>query len=167
MSITGNTLMADLADRGENPADNDPRFLLEINRDSNQAVLCFVEPLAFHAELARADEAKGYPAVHRWADLVDSTGYLTDAAAEVLRGEISRLFVSKGGISTAQVDLAEHLQHDDESSVGVEVTTTYQVNETYNSWVDRIGWPIVATLIDITDPGTFNCPYLFSALLHR
>lgn len=39
--------------------------------------------------------------------------------------------------------------------------------ETYDAWFDRIGWPVIATLINATDPGTFMFPYLFSAILYH
>lgn len=163
MTADSLTPMAELADLGESLTDDDPRFLLEINTDSEEAVIVFTDYLNFHAELARDDENKGYHHDHRWADLTDSAGYFTPGAAEKLAQAYSQLLVSRG-VNGVSVYYASGQESDEEPSMVLEFVSRYTTGETYGSWFDRIGWPIVAEVINCTDPGTFNCPYVMTRL---
>jgi hypothetical protein len=144
--------MSDLKDRGELPDPDDRRFYLEIDRDKDLAVICFVEPLRFHAEHNGND----------WAPLVDENGALKLDVANRIADRLRDLIKSQGHVAVG-VDLADYLEHDDEPSFGLEIVTDYQKDETFQHWLDRIGWPAIATVINVTDPGTFNSPYLFGA----
>lgn len=153
-------LVADLADWGINPAEY-PYDWLEVDREENQAIICWHEPLAFHAELAKSEEDRlSFTFLNRWSSLTDEYGFLITGAASALRDELARLlpkgcqvYIDKGAC--------------DEPEVCFEVVTDYRDDETYEAWLDRIGWPVIAELINSTDPGTFNHPYLFSAILYR
>jgi hypothetical protein len=158
--------MPELGDRGVNPAIDDPRFMLEINADSREAVIEFRESLAFHADSAQQKEQRGHPGAHLWAELVDKGGYLTSDAAYKVAVEMSRI-LDNAGVKNVQVEYASGLEYDDEASMALSFVSSYSDGETYAHWHDRIGWNIVACVINATDPGTFNFPYLFSALLYH
>ena len=163
-TIAPETPMAALADRGEPLTQpNEPYMYLEINRDEREAVICFTEPLAFHAELAQREESS-IRGQRPWADLTDEHGYLTPEQQGKIGTELAKLIKGQTGVDAT---VYSESGWDDEPSIGFEIVTTYQDGETFNSWFDRAGWPIVATIINVTDPGTFNCPYLFSAILYR
>jgi hypothetical protein len=148
------TKMVDLADRGELPDPDDKRFYLEIDAERQRAIICFVESLRFHAEYNGQDD---------WASLVTSHGFLTPETADRVAGRLQQL-ISKQGHVNVSVEHADYLEHDDEPSLGLEIVTDYQDDETFDHWLDRIGWPVIATTINVTDPGTFNSAYLFSGL---
>lgn len=161
------TLIADMADRGEliETGDvHDTRFMLEVDTDERRATIVFTEVLAFHAEYngPQTFQTPGFPTVTtegKWTPLVDEDGFLTHDAETALAGRLSAMMPSAADGSA--VFIAD--SNDDEPNVVIEITTDYTDGETYESWLDRIGWPIVATLINVTDPGTFNSPYLFDA----
>ncbi len=161
MAAKWDTPMTELADQGE-PLADDANCYLEVDVANRFAVVCWVEELAFHAELARANPhgVQG----KSWDDLTDSSsGELTPAARDALIAELERLLKEQG--IDAEIDDAEYLQGDDRNpAFGLEIATRFHEGETFGSWFDRVGWPIVATLINVTDPGTYNSPYLFSAL---
>lgn len=141
-------LVADMADRGEPLAESPNDCILEVDRDDHKAIAVWRESLAFHIEYNGA----------RWSDFADSDGWLTSSAELALATRLTS-HLAKGGIE-ADVYTTGH-NGEDEPTLTFEVVTAYRAGETYKSWYDRIGWPIVATLINVTDPGTFNSPYLF------
>lgn len=173
--------MDSFADMGENPAEeSNPNCRLEVDRENRQAIIVWTEYLQFHAELARSDEERFADHVvqtgNRWDDLTEG-GWLKPEAERALAGELARILTAEG-VSTAAWTVHGD-DHDepvqvwvadgggDEPSVTFEVVTDYSEGESYESWFDRIGWPVVATLINCTDPGTFNFPYLFSRILYH
>ncbi|MEB3023076.1 MULTISPECIES: hypothetical protein [Mycolicibacter] len=156
------TLMTDY-NAGELPHPDDNRFVLEIDPDRNEAEIIFSDHLAFHAEYARQDEQSGRTADNPWASITDANGYLTDQAKSKLTGALSQLLADRGiaGVSTVYASGSEF---DDAPSYVVGFWSTFAAGETFDSWFSRIGWPIIAAVINSTDPGTFNWPYVFNAL---
>lgn len=141
-------LVADMADRGEPLAESPNDCYLEVDRDDHKAIVVWRESLAFHAEWNGA----------RWSDFVDSDGWLTGSAQLKLAQRLTA-YLLKAGI---EADVYTGM-HDgmDEPNLTFEVVTAYRAGETFKSWHERTGWPVVATLINVTDPGTFMSPYLF------
>jgi hypothetical protein len=156
------TLVADLADRGINPAESPYDCWLEVDRAENEAIICWRENLEFHAELAKSEEGTfpKWTFVNSWDSLTDEYGFLKAEVIAALRDELARLLPQ--GCQVYADDTAG-----DEIEVGFEIVTEYREGETYEAWLDRIGWPVIAELINCTDPGTFNHPYLFSAILYH
>lgn len=153
------TLVADLADSGINPAESPYDCRLEVDVEEHHAVIVWTETLAFHA--AYNGPAKGWYASGEddWASLVDGDGWLTPDAETSLQVRLAAL-LPPAAIG-ATVFIAD--PRNDEPSITFEVTTDYIEGEAYEAWLDRIGWPVIATLINVTDPGAFNSPYLFDA----
>ena len=172
MAVGKDALMSDYADNGIDGADlgatdNYPRFLVEV-ADDGHADVEITEPLAFHAELAQSDEQQSgsdYRGV-AWRTLTDENGYLTSDATAKVAAELARLITSETGLTLDVVHEPDR-ELEDLPSVGLSVRTDYRPGETVQQWTDRVGWPVIATVINVTDPGTFNCPYLFSAILYR
>lgn len=146
--MNADTLMADLADMGENPAEAPYACWIEIDRENSLAIVCWSEDLKFHAEY------KG----DRWKERVDEDGWLTATAEGYIANRLAALIKKQAGVAV-EVDTIDY--GGDEPNITFEVVTDYQDGETYEHWLDRIGWPVVATLINVTDPGTFNSAYLF------
>jgi hypothetical protein len=152
--ISDSTTMADLADRGEFPDPADTRFVLEINTDLREAVIEFRESLTFH---------RGYNGA-AWSRLCDSNGYLTASAAARLAEQYSTI-LAHSGISGVTVTYASGMEFDDEPSVALSFVSVFSPGETFDSWFARIGRPIIAEVINSTDPGTYNSAYVYTALL--
>lgn len=159
------TPMVDLADIGVSLAadDGDPRFLLEIS-EGNLADIEFRELLEFHRGYFEGEESKGYPLARTWSQATDESGYLTAYSQDRLVVGYREL-LSENRVSGVTVTYASGLEFDDEPSVAVTFTSPFDEGETFGSWFDRIGWPIVANIINCTDPGTFNCPYVYSRIV--
>lgn len=151
--MNATTLMADLADCGEFPEPTDTRFMLEINADQREAVIEFRESLASHRSYAG----------DAWSTLCGSNGYLTAPAAEGLAAQYSKILADHG-VHGVTVKYAAGQEFDDEPSVAVQFISVFSPGETFGSWHARIGWPIIAEVINGTDPGTYNYPYVYAAL---
>ncbi len=155
MTLTGTELMSSFAgdriDSVQLGAD-DPRFAVEVSEETpGFASVVFNEPLKFHADLAKRftpDE---------WAERIGETGWLN---AEWEEKMIDRLrgYLEKYGVTEIySVDGGDY-----EPNFTVEIGADYLEGETFDQWHERIGWPIIATCINVSDPGTFNSPYWFA-----
>lgn len=169
MRTTTDTKVEDLADLGENPADAPYDCRLEIDKEEHKAIIVWTETLKFHAELAQLDEQRFSPTVHhhKWSTLTDEHGWLTVEAQNNLEAELTKLLREKANLVGTDRTVWTENTDDNEPSVTWEIVTDYLPDETYEAWLDRIGWPVIATLINATDPGTFMFPYLFSAILYH
>ena len=155
--IFPDTLMVDLKDKGENPAEAPYDCWIEIDDENNQAIICWVENLRFHAEYNGPRE---WTSEDAWAPLVDKDGWLTPSAEGAVAIRLQTLIKNQGKVAV-EVDTSDY--GGDEPTVMFEVVTDYHDGETYEHWLNRIGWPVVATLINLPDPGTFMSAYLFLA----
>ena len=147
MNIAADALVSDLVDQGETLDDNG-QAILEVDQIANTATVAWTEPLAFHAAYNGDD----------WTRHVDADGYLTPAAEPALAERLSGMFPESCNGTTIFTDYDDV---GDAPAIRFELTTSYLPGETFDHWFDRIGWPIVATLVNVTDPGTFGSPYLF------
>lgn len=135
---------------------DDPRYRVEVHDEDRYTDIVWTEYLAFHRELADRDHAR-WPDMPSWSTFTVD-GWLTAENERVLCDELSRL--------TGIADIGTE-ECDDEPNITFSIRTEYLEGETVTQWFDRIGWPVVAELTNCTDPGTFNHPYLFSAMLYR
>lgn len=138
--ITPDTLMEDLKDRGEMPAEAPYDCVIEIDKEERQAIIVWTELLQFHAEHNETE--------WKWLTY-EQEDYLAKRLAELIQKQAGKTVQVHSGSSG------------DEPNVSFEVVTDYRDGETYQQWLDRVGWPVVATLINVTDPGTFMSAYLF------
>lgn len=129
-----------------------PGVRAEINEDGT-ADLIWVESLDFHA--------KNYSL---YLDgLTDDEGYLTEEAVTAL------VKVIKENLPENMQDLehADHEEWDDEPSVGLSLRLTLPKGlDTPEEEFYSAAYPFYATMLNGTDPGTFNHPY-FIGDMHR
>ena len=140
--------------------DNDPSFQFYVT-DDGYVDISVVETLRFHQELADADAARYGGKYRPWSDFVGADGRLTPSNSDKLVTELRRL------TGVANIEHDADLEFDDEPSWGVSIRTGYLPGESLAQWHERIGWPVIAAVRNATDPGTFNYPYLFSAMLYH
>ncbi|WP_128646003.1 hypothetical protein [Rhodococcus sp. BS-15] len=132
---------------------DDPRFTVVIADNAESTVYIeFVEPLAFHKER----EPK------LWSTLVDRDGSLTAAADARLVEHLGNLVRERISDRNFSVDTEPSLGGDEDDVLGVSYSAPYAAGETFAQWWVRIGWPIIAETINVTDPGTHNAPYLLT-----
>ncbi|AEK09589.1 hypothetical protein LITTLEE_212 [Mycobacterium phage LittleE] len=153
MSATADTLVSALADLGE-PLDDEANCYLEVDTEERQAIIVWVEPLVFHAGWNNHRKWQARPAIDRWSRYVDADGWLTRAAADAIVARLQGYIGDCGKVYELEYG-------GDEPSITFEIVTEYEDGETFDHWFDRVGWPIVATLRNVTDPGAFMSPYLF------
>lgn len=155
------TLVSELADQGYPLAEPAYSCYLEVDREEHQAIIVWVEPLAFHAVYNGPTDHPahaGYPAwstPDNWTRHAQESGWLTGPAVRAIVARLQGFIGDKGSVGVLE-------SGDDEPVIAFEIATTYRAGETFEQWYNRVGWPIVATLINVTDPGSFMSPYLFS-----
>lgn len=132
-----------------------PGFAVEVHGEQDHvdcaASVVFVDySLAFHAERL-GDEAP------RW---FKPDGWPSDEGDTKLQQRLREILAKRAGVDSPTV--WEYNGGGDDPYWGVSIHADYREGETVRAWFDRIGWPIMAALINCTDPGTFNYPYLYS-----
>lgn len=134
---------------------DDSRFTVNIAESGDATIeIGFLEPLHFHKD--REPDL--------WATLVDSDGTLTHDAEERIVAHLGDLVRQRISNSSFTIENLSGSTGDDEDVLGVSFYTEYTPGETFGQWWDRIGWPIIAQTINVTDPGTFDAPYLLTDL---
>lgn len=133
-------------------SENLPGVRAEINEDGT-ADLIWVESLDFHA--------KNYS--EYLEGLTDEDGYLTDAAVAALVKVITKHLPE----NMQDLEHVDHEQWDDEPSVGLSLRLTLPKGlDTPEEEFYSAAYPFYATMLNGTDPGTFNHPY-FIGDMHR
>lgn len=127
------TLVADLADRGINPAESPYDCRLEVDVEEHHAIIVWTEALQFHAEYLRTEYL-----ADEWAPLVNGDGWLTAVALGAIGKRLQGL-LDRAGIETR---VWPDAHGDDEPSITFEIVTDYFDDDTYEAWLDRIGWPV-------------------------
>ncbi|MFZ2527645.1 MAG: hypothetical protein WAX14_08330 [Rhodococcus sp. (in: high G+C Gram-positive bacteria)] len=129
--------------------DDDPRVSVEVGEGSVISVQ-FAELLQFHRE-------RGLP-----AGIVDDDGDLTGNGRARIESHLRTLLAAQGSVDPAAVHVDDDLG--DDQGFLVVLQTTVPSGTQFHDFYDRTAWPFVATMVNITDPGTFNSPYLFSEI---
>lgn len=94
---------------------------------------------------------------------INANGWLTSSA--LLKYEArARDYLKDAGLPTAPLNTlsAGDQAGGDDPNVTFTITVPSNVDMTVGQMWDQIGWPFIATLINVTDPGTFNSPYLWA-----
>lgn len=132
--------------------EQDVRFVVEIGEEGSVAII-FGEPLAFHLEYGLPD------------GIVDSDHNLTKDGSVRIQTFLRALLTEKTGIDGSLL----HLDADDATFVcgddpGFAITLAVKVDpsSTVQALHDNMIVPFVALMINVSDPGTFNHPYLFA-----
>lgn len=128
-------------------------YWAEIAEDGMTATLEWVEDLRFH------EEALG----SRFVQLLhEPGGFLSDSGEEAVQEAARTCFIQQASHLSEDLIVDLGAAWDDPSiafSVQVDLpdgpATTYGI-------LGELAWPFIATMTNITDPGTFNCPYLMA-----
>ena len=118
--------------------------------NTGDPVIVWTEPLGFHLERAGLD--KGH-----------DTSHLPESAESWLSGHLNTLYgAGRFTVSVSWSDWEDDRGPVLEVTVGMESKLDPQtpVPTAYGAL-----WPAIATLFNVTDPGTYNSPYLFTTLL--
>lgn len=123
-----------------------PGVRVEIDEKFGHVDLIWVESLAFHLETRPEEMAR----------LTNADGFLTHDGVQILLATLRAL------LPRAEI-FHEPGEEGDEPSLGitVRIPTPKGESTTINELNDLV-WPFYATLHNITDPGTFNSPYLIT-----
>jgi hypothetical protein len=164
--MSADSLMSNHADSALVPIDFGDGYYMPYTvhvSDDGHADIEWREELRFHRELCDADHARypHNPNFRPWSTYSEG-GWLTSESEAVLVAELRKL------LSMEDVETVESGDADGgDGYVAFSIRTDYREGETVQEWTDRIGWHVIATLTNATDPGTFMFPYLFSAMLYR
>ncbi|MGI6797976.1 hypothetical protein [Gordonia sihwensis] len=134
---------------------DDPRAYIETadaDRDYHEIVFC--ESLAFANEYKHIADK----------DLAD--GWLTPSALERTKTAIKAILAEKTSIPAETLDSIgiEDGGVGDEPGFEVSLTLPVKSSITFGQAHDVVMWPFWATMINISDPGTFNSPYLWNSI---
>lgn len=115
--------------------------------DESSVVFAHTETLDFHR--GHMDED--------WARLVDEDGYLTDQTIKQMEAVLSE---ESNGVS---VDIYQ----EDEGYFYVEIALPGVTLDTDQQTAELAAWTPLASVINLTDPGSFGHVYLFNEVLRR
>jgi hypothetical protein len=131
--------------------EDDPRVSIEVGDDT--VYVYFAEHLQFH-------QSRGLP-----NGIVDTDGDLTDAGRARIQTRIRALLADRTTLDPSLVSVDEGEESskfgDEQGFVAVLAMKVSPRTAVRDFYVDT-AWPFVATMVNVTDPGTFNCPYLFT-----
>lgn len=127
--------------------EDDPRVSMEIETGGTVTVQ-FAEHLRFHRE-------RGLP-----AGIVDNKGDLTEPGRKRIEEHVRGLLFKESRIDPSAIDVDSYFG--DEQGFNVTMRVTVPDSTTVLEFYRDNAWPFIATLINVTDPGTFNKPYLFT-----
>ncbi|MBM4574818.1 hypothetical protein GS896_27560 [Rhodococcus hoagii] len=132
--------------------DDDPRVAVEVSADGSVSAI-FSEALQFHRDRGLPD------------GIVDGGGELTDGGRVRIETYLRGLLRERTGLDGA----ALAVNTDDQTSVigeepgfAVVLHTQADPATAFRDYWDNTGWPFFALMINVSDPGTFNHPYLFA-----
>lgn len=129
----------------------DFRFAIETGDGSTPPALCFTEYLAWHVETFPED----------MAPLLTPEGWLTAEALAGVEEVIRAEFVRRNPAYADRPLCIEDGFGGDDPNFTILMDLAVPLGGSEDAaWEDA--WPLMATCINITDPGTFNFPYLFT-----
>lgn len=151
---------------GDILASENPGTRAEVAEDCSAATIIWIEPLRFHLEHAPQDMG------HLLAIKATPEGNdvaFTDEARQEFTTYMSEFLASdKWNIDNADILPAPEEEWDNEACVALayHFDTPNGPETTMEEFSNR-AWPFIAAMTNVTDPGTFNNPYVMSALTER
>lgn len=144
---------------GDDLSADNPGTRAEVAQDCKHVTVIWIEPLAWHANYG----ATGYET------LLADDGYFTAAAgAEFADFMTGHLAGPDWNVPGADITHDDSEEWDDEPSVAIScrIPLPNGPQTTMEEFSD-LTWPFVAAMTNVTDPGTFGCEYIMSALADR
>lgn len=134
---------------GEFFGDHSKHGSVEFSEDGDRADVIIVEELDWHQ--------KHNP--ERMEELTDEEGWLTEGTRETIARSLAKIV---GG--EAEIELSETDAYPDTPSVAF--VASYHVSpETTLGTLHEMSYRFYAEVINVTDPGTFNSPYVFGTMV--
>lgn len=118
--------------------DAEPWWIVEAGSGPDGITLVWTEPMEFHLK------------TRRLLELVNDDGELLPRVPEILQTELRRLLTCEG--VTVEVS--------DQDEPALEVSVPLTVEPCTVERLAEVVWPFVATLTNVTDPGTFGAEYV-------
>lgn len=145
---------------GVDLGEDDPGFFLETDIDDDN--LAFVLGYTEYLEFARDNGLIPSALLQDGGE-----GWLTNEGESKVAGYLRRLLAeSRYGLPDEIIDTLEvsGSQGGDDPNFTVTIAVPSGTGLTVGQFIDTIEAPFAGALINVTDPGTFNHPYLFSEL---
>lgn len=133
-------------------------FTVDVADAHGAAAVWIADPLRYHADFLGA---------HTWSVIAGADGCLHPQAAKLAVEVLAERLAAEAGIITTVVHAVGLETSPAGPAFAVIVHAPYTAGESFDQWLQRCGWPIMATVVNITDPGTYNSPYLYREVAQR
>lgn len=171
MATTTQTLAAHAGDAimgADLGSEENPYARAEVAEDCSNVTIIWIEPLHFHLNTYPEDleyllSPKSDP------DDEDEAVYFTDEARQEFATYMGEFLASnKWNVENADVLPEDGEEWDDESCVAISYRfdTPNGPETSMDEVADKI-WPFIGAMTNVTDPGTFNNPYVMNHLNRR
>lgn len=153
---------------GEDLASENPGARAEVDEDCSHVTVIWIEPLRFHLEHF-PEYLENLLAPKTDPDDEDEAVYFTDEARQEFADfMVEHLASEKWTVEGADILPDDGEEWDDESCVAISYRfETSSGPETSMEEFSDKSWPFIAAMTNVTDPGTFNNPYVMRVLSER
>lgn len=151
-------------------SDQNPYARAEVAEDCSTITVIWIEPLHFHLETF-PEHMENLLAPKNNPDDEDEPVCFTDEARQEFATYMSEFLASeKWNVAGADIlpDEGEEIGAGDEPCVAI--SYCFDAPNGPNTTIDEAGeiiWPFIAAMTNVTDPGTFNNPYVMRELSRR
>lgn len=140
----------------------------EVAEDCSNVTLIWIEPLRFHLEYA-PEHMEALLAPKSDADDEDEAVYFTDEARQEFATYMSEFLASnEWNVEGADILPDDGEEWDGESCVAI--SYRFDTSNGPDTSMDEVAektWPFIGAMTNVTDPGTFNNPYVMRVLADR
>lgn len=153
---------------GEDLASENPGARAEVAEDCSHVTIIWIEPLAFHLE-HWPEHMEHLLSPKTDADDEDESVYFTSEARQEFSDFMGEFLAGpKWEVQNADILPDEGEEWDDESCVAISYRfdTPNGPATTMEEFSDK-SWPFIAAMTNVTDPGTFDNPYIMRVLADR
>lgn len=147
-------------------SDETPGIRAEVAEDCSSITIVWVESLQYHME-HWPEHMEHLVAPKSGPDDEDEAVYFTDEARQEFATYMIE-FLANEGAEKADILPDDGEEWDDESCVAI--SCRFDTPNGPNTSIEEAGdkaWPFIASMTNVTDPGTFNCPYVMGDLARR
>ena len=153
---------------GADLSSDNPGARAEVAEDCSHVTIIWIEPLHFHLG-HYPEDLENLLAPKTIADDEDEAVYFTDEARQEFATYMSEFLAGpKWNVENTDILPDSGEEWDDESCVAISYRfdTPNGPNTTMEEFADK-SWPFIAAMTNVTDPGTFNNPYVMCELDRR
>lgn len=153
---------------GDDLASENPGARAEVAEDCSHVTVIWIEPLRFHLEHA-PEHMEHLLSPKSDPDDEDEAVYFTDEARQEFATYMREFLASeKWNVENADILPDDGEEWDDESCVAISYRfdTPNGPNTSMEEFSEK-SWPFIAAMTNVTDPGTFDNPYVMRVLSER